>query len=196
MSIQPIQNAGVGQMEQANILWRRVDTQGHDACRLRQFETGWSLNGATAFVEDGETGAFQYEVQHDADWQTRSATIAGWVGSQEVHIQIACRPAGSWLMNASPVGDVAGATDIDLGLTPATNTTAIRRLRLGEGERAASTAAWLDPTDWRLKPLEQTYFRRSGTVYEYASPTHGFSAVLTVDDFGLLTDYPGIWLKA
>ena len=181
-------------MEQAFILWRRTDTQGHDACRLKQFERGWRLSGGAVFVEEEETAALQYDVQHDDNWRTQSASIIGWVGSREVEIHIERWPDGDWLMNGEPIASVTGAVDIDLGLTPATNTTAIRRLKLEVGQSAGSTAAWLDPSDWQLKPLEQTYFRRAVDIYEYASPAHGFSAVLTVDDFGLVSDYPGIWL--
>lgn len=181
-------------MEQAFKLWRRVDTHGHDACRLAQFDRGWRLSGGAVFIEDGETGALQYKVQHDADWHTQRAAITGWVGSAEVQVQIERQANGEWLMNGEPVSSVAGAVDIDLGLTPATNTTAIRRMKLEIGQAAGSTAAWLDPSDWQLKPLEQTYVRSAADTYEYASPAHGFSAVLTVDDFGLVTDYPGIWL--
>ena len=119
---------------------------------------------------------------------------SGWVGSEDVQIQIERRADGVWLMNGETVASVSEAIDIDLGLTPATNTTAIRRLQLEVGQSADATAAWLDPSDWQLKPLDQTYHRRAADTYEYASPAHGFSAVLTVDDFGLVTDYPGIWL--
>ena len=192
-------------MEQAFILWRRVDTHGHDACRLTQTESGWRLQGGAVFVEDGETGSVQYDVRHSRDWLTETASISGWVGPREIQIQIERRADGGWVMNGDPVPKVMGAMDIDLGLTPATNTTAIRRLKLEQGQKAQSLAAWLDPTDWQLKPLEQTYFRSptvaaapaaaaAADTYEYASPAHGFSAILSVNDSGLVTSYPGIWL--
>ena len=68
------------------------------------------------------------------------------------------------------------------------------RLQLQEGQTGPALAAWLDPSDWQLKTLQQVYFRRSAEVYQYSSPAHGFSSELRVNDYGLVTDYPGIWL--
>ena len=88
---------------------------------------------------------------------------------------------------------VHGLPDLDFGFTPATNTLAIRRLALAVGDDAAVTAAWLDPTDWALKPLRQTYRRTGPQTYAYASPDTGYQTTLTCNDFGVVTDYPGLW---
>src|SRR5207244_2474062 len=40
-------------MEVAAILWRRLDTPGHDACRLERSDAGWELDGTAVFREDG-----------------------------------------------------------------------------------------------------------------------------------------------
>lgn len=86
-----------------------------------------------------------------------------------------------------------GLPDIDLAFTPASNTNAIRRLSLSDGETADSAAVWLDTADWTIKPLPQTYRRMHAGAYHYTSPLHGYSAVLTVEGFGIVTDYPGLW---
>ena len=187
--------AKVDTLEQAFILWRRVDTQGHDACRLEQVDDGFRLSGTAVFVEDKMIGAISYDVHHDADWTTQSALVSGWLGSDNIEIEIARQADGSWHFNGDHAPQVQNASDIDLGLTPATNTTVIRRLRLAEGQSQPAMTAWLDPSDWQLKPLEQIYFRRAAAIYEYSSPAHGFSAELTVKDFGFVTNYPGIWLS-
>ena len=35
------------------VLWRRLDTPGHDACRLVRNDAGWQLEGTAVFREDG-----------------------------------------------------------------------------------------------------------------------------------------------
>ena len=105
------------------------------------------------------------------------------------------RTGSDWTVRGVPVvADVSGAGDVDLGFTPATNTNAIRRLSLAVGEAAETTALWLDVDNWSVKPLRQTYRRIDATQYEYASPDHGFSAVLDVNGAGLVTTYPDLWI--
>jgi hypothetical protein len=182
-------------LENEFILWHRVDTQGHDACRLEQLEDGWRLSGTTAFIEEQQVGNISYDVRHGKDWFTRSATVSGWMGDKDIAIHISRQPGDSWTMNGVGVPEVEGCIDLDLGLTPATNTSAVRRLNLQVGQGHESMAAWLDPSDWQLKPLQQIYVRRSPLVYAYSSPAHGFSAKLSVNKTGFVTDYPGIWLS-
>lgn len=100
---------------------------------------------------------------------------------------------GRWRMNGTEISPLRGALDFDLGISPATNTLAIRRLGLAVGQSAKTLAAWLDPSDWMLKPLKQRYARVSGTGYDYASDT-GFAGRLTVDEHGIVRDYPGWWV--
>lgn len=90
-------------------------------------------------------------------------------------------------------GGERAPADIDLGFTPATNTNALRRMELKVGQAARTTALWLDTEDWSLKPLTQTYERLSETVYRYRSPRHAYEAELSVDPFGIVLDYPGLW---
>ena len=99
---------------------------------------------------------------------------------------------GAWVMNGLEVPGTDGCEDIDLGITPATNTFAIRRLKLRVGQTGQSRCAWLDPADWVLKPLDQVYSRVSETEYDYSTST-GFATRLTTDDHGIVRNYPGFW---
>ncbi|MEM9059311.1 MAG: putative glycolipid-binding domain-containing protein [Pseudomonadota bacterium] len=177
------------------ILWTRVDVSGHDACRIRQTDGGWNLTGSAVASEAGSViTALSYQIDHDAGWVTRSAQVSGFAGSQDIDLTILRSGDGNWTVNGAPVQSVQGCVDIDLGFTPATNTTAIRRAKLDVGGRASGIAAWLDDADWTLKPLEQSYLRRSGETYTYASPGHDFTTDLSVNESGLVTEYPGFWV--
>lgn len=182
-----------GKMDEACILWRRLDSAGHDACRLRRGDQGWVLSGAAVFAETAGVAQLRYEVQHDHDWQVLWARVQGWLGGRDLEVEILRGEGGVWRMNGAEIVAVRGGKDLDMGFTPATNTTAIRRLALGLGAQGASVAAWLDSEDWQLKPLAQTYRRSGAMEYEYGSAAHGFRADLTVEAHGLVTQYPGFW---
>lgn len=182
-------------MNDIYILWRRVDAPGHEACRLRRESDGWSLRGCANYRDDSGFGALSYRVEHDENWLTRNAQVTGWAGNHELDLQIVRNSDGTWFCNDNLMDSLKGCTDIDLGFTPATNTTAIRRLNLEIGQEQQANAAWLDTEDWRLKPLAQTYARVSRTSYRYASSDHGYRTELTVSENGLVTVYPRLWVS-
>ena len=85
--------------------------------------------------------------------------------------------------------------DIDIQVTPATNTLPIRRLNLAVGESADVTAAWFRIPECQVEPLRQRYTRTAEDTYLYESPDHNFSATLTVDDLGLVITYDPGWVR-
>ena len=95
-------------------------------------------------------------------------------------------------MSGDERSDLRDCVDVDLGVTPATNTLPIRRLNLPIGRSQDVTAAWIKFPDLTLKPLRQRYTRLSENNYRYESDT-GFSTNLVVDELGLAIDYVGGW---
>lgn len=108
----------------------------------------------------------------DRAWSSLKATVAGWVGQKSIELLVERESEESWSINGRVVEALTGLKDIDLGFTPASNTNAIRRLNLAEGDEARSVAVWLDTEDWTMKPLTQTYRRIRKNAYDYTSPQH------------------------
>ncbi|GAE04428.1 hypothetical protein JCM10914_473 [Paenibacillus sp. JCM 10914] len=93
------------------------------------------------------------------------------------------------------LGALAGLTDIDLGISPSTNTLAIRRLRLQPGDSAAITAAWVRFPSLEISPLPQRYTRTGENTYRYESNDGAFQADLEIDEHALVTQYADIWSR-
>lgn len=175
------------------VFWKWLQTEGHDLCRFHETSEGWTIEGTAVFDHPGGAVALTYKLVCDKRWFSQMASIRGWVGKNEISLLIARAGQGRWSVNGSIDDALTGLEDIDLGLTPASNTNAIRRLNLAEGEEAETVAAWLDTEDWTVKPLLQSYRRVGDRAYDYASPLHNYRATLTVDDFGAVREYPGLW---
>ena len=99
---------------------------------------------------------------------------------------------GVWRSSGQELSALADCSDVDLAVTPSTNTLAIRRLSLQIGSSESIIAAWVKFPDLTVQPLSQRYARVAQDTYRYASNT-GFSAEIVVDDLGLVTAYPGGW---
>jgi hypothetical protein len=181
-----------GRFEQAG-LWCRLDTPGHDACVVLRSSKGWRLSGTAVFSLDNSPCQLSYEVDCDADWHTRTAQVHGWLGGDVVKVAIAAVPGRRWRLNGAEQPLAAGCIDVDLGFTPATNLILIRRVELRIGQAADAPAAWLPFPDLRLERLEQEYCRDGPEHYHYRASGVGYEAVLSVNNGGLVVDYPRLW---
>jgi hypothetical protein len=175
------------------ILWRRLDTPGHDACRLERRETGWQVEGTAVLLEGGAPGLLWYRVICDAEWRSVAGEVRGWVGERAVRLDIARTPQNVWTIGGVAVPGLEQCVDLDLGFTPATNLFQLRRLALEVGQAADAPVAWLESSFAGLRLLPQRYERRSDTTYLYDAPTVGYHGLLEVDPTGFVRRYPGIW---
>jgi hypothetical protein len=177
----------------ASILWRRLDTPGHDACRLEGDEAGWQLAGTAVFQHDGVPARLTYRIACDRTWRTREGRVGGWVGPRAVDVRIVRTTDGTWSINDRVVPGLQHCVDLDLGFTPATNLLSIRRLALADGRAADVPVAWLDVMADTLEVLLQRYERRTATTYWYESPSASYTALLETTPVGFVSRYPGLW---
>src|SRR5690606_2784207 len=132
------------------IHWRRLDVFGYEHARIQRVPSGWRLQGKVEVRESGVSARFNYVVECDPTWFTRSALVDGEVGGELARFALTADGAGHWTAGDQVLSAVAGALDIDLGFTPATNTLPIRRLALEVGESANVRSAWLRFPELRL----------------------------------------------
>lgn len=173
------------------ILWKRLDVEGHDCCRMVQSDDGWVFDGKAVFVEAGDAVALDYGFSCDSQWRTKRAAISGWMGTRDISLMIERGTAGDWRLNGVTQDVPGDLLDIDLGFTPATNILPIRRLQLAVGDEAKAIAAYLAFPDLRLGVLEQTYRRIGATRYAYKGLT--YEGVLDMSPEGFVLNYPGLW---
>jgi uncharacterized protein len=175
-----------------SILWRGSYFSGHEACRLYQVNDEWCLEGTAVFDSEGRPCRLCYLVFCDSSWNTRRGSVSGWVGDQDVNVEITV-DAQRWTLNGVEQFGVEDCIDLDLNFSPSTNLIPIRRLKLAIGQEAEVKAAWLRFSGFELEPLGQIYTRLDEFTYRYSSGGGSFVRDLTVNEVGFVTDYPGLW---
>jgi hypothetical protein len=180
---------------ESRMRWRRVDVRGREEARVERTTVGRRLTGELDVEEDGVAASLRYVIECDQEWRTRSAVVEGEAGGSPIRFSLIADGRGNWARDGAPVPDVAGALDVDLGFTPATNTLPIRRLGLAVGESARVRSAWLRFPELRLEPLEQTYTREAELTFRYRALVDGepFIARLDTDAFGRVLRDEGLW---
>lgn len=175
--------------------WRRLDVPGREDARVEQLPAGWRVAGQLEVEESGVFARLSYRVDCDPEWRTRSALIEGEAAGQPVRLALTADGMGQWARDGRALPELAGALDVDLGFTPATNTLPIRRLDLAVGEMAAVRSAWLRFPALRLERLEQIYTHEADQVYRYEAQVDGepFTARLDTDVYGRVLRYERLW---
>ena len=175
--------------------WRRTDVPGREQARVERTREGWRLTGALDVEEADVAASLHYAIECDERWLTRSALIEGTASGRPIRVALVADGAGAWSRDGEPLPALAGALDVDLGFTPATNTLPIRRLALAVGETQPVRSAWLRFPGPRLEPLEQTYTREAERAFRYHAVVDGepFVARLDTDAFGRVLRYEGLW---
>jgi hypothetical protein len=180
-------------MTRAFALWRRLDTAGHDACRLEELADGWQVEGTAVFLHEGAPARLAYQVVCDRAWVTRHGRVHGWLAEQLVDFTVGRTSGGVWTLNGEVVPGLERYVDLDLGFTPATNLLQLRRVALADGESADVPVAWIDAPPAGLTALPQRYERRDQLTYWYESPTADYAALLELAPNGFVRRYPGLW---
>lgn len=177
------------------VVWQRLhDEASFEHLRLIQTDDGWSLRGKVIAAEEGFPLFVDYRVDCDAEWMTQSCIIEQEFKAHRRRVIISrCRDI--WVVDGAPAEALTGCTDIDLGISPSTNTLPIRRLNLAAGQNADIHAAWVKFPALEIAAAEQRYERLGESRYAYLSLTSGFRAELETDGLGLVLDYGNIWKR-
>ena len=176
------------------VRWSAWDGAGLEHCELSREGGAIRLDGVVIGSDDGARFAARYHVLTDTAKRTRSVDLR-FVGGPPLQLEADGR--GAWTERASGarIEALDGCLDVDIAVTPATNTLAIARLGLAPGESAQTLAAYLpapSPRDAPVRPASarQLYTCLTPSLYRYESLTTGFTAEIAIDDHGLVLDYP------
>jgi hypothetical protein len=170
-----------------SVLWRGPEGS-LERCTLLENRAGVRLAGTVLAIQEGAPQEVRYAIDLDRRWQTRRAEVRITDGPS---LLLDSDGRGHWAAGGGRVLELDGCRDIDLEISPSTNTLPIRRLAPAEGRSVAARAAWVRFPSLGLEPLDQTYERLSATAYRYRSGD--FTADLEVDTEGLVVRYGDLW---
>ena len=173
------------------ILWQDVETGALDRCRLEAGRDGLRLSGTVLTPAHGTPLDVRYLVEAGPDGRTRRVELE--LDGGATRRVLLADGAGRWRWQGGPeLTEVAGSLDVDLTVTPATNTLPIRRLAgLEPGQAADLQMAWVQFPGLEVLASAQRYQRLAADRWHFS--TGDFHAELLVDPDGLVLDYGGLF---
>ena len=174
--------------------WQPVDADGMEDLSLTLDAGGFRAESVVMRVEDDIRFGLRYSITGDAQWRTRRVEIALLDGGRI--LVLLGDGAGRWSDgDGTRLPFLDGALDTDITCTPFTNTLAIRRLGLAIGESADIVTAHVTVPALTISADPQRYTRLGPNLYRYESRDSDFTWQITVDDDGLVLDYPGLFRR-
>jgi hypothetical protein len=155
-----------------------------------------SAEGVVVSAAGDETFAVRYRVRCDRSWAATQLEVE-MIGESR-GIALSGDGRGNWKdSSGASLRKLDGAIDLDLSITPFTNTLPIRRLHLARGESSDIVAAYVHFPDLAISADPQRYtclepMRR----YRYESRDSDFMREIEVDSDGLVLTYPGLFRRS
>jgi hypothetical protein len=162
---------------------------------VREDPDGIVADAAILATIDDDAFAARYRILCDRSWTVRKVEI-GQIGHDRT-VELWNDGAGNWAdAPGTPLAQLKGAIDIDISITPFTNTLPIRRLRLQTGQSEEILAVYVQLPGLTVTTDRQRYtYLEPGRIYRYESIDSEFTRDIEVDDQGLVVTYPGLFRR-
>jgi uncharacterized protein len=177
--------------------WEALDWPGLEHVVVSADAAGLRADGQLVLGPPVGPARVTYQLNCDASWRVTRLTISTARAGGSRTLTLSADPDGHWLADGQPRPDLDGCIDVDISLTPMTNTLPIRRLTWAPGIPQDFDVAYVSAPDLTVRRASQRYTLLSPgasddtATYRYESGS--FRADLTLDGDGFVSDYPGLW---
>lgn len=180
---------------ETNILWTGREYYSLEHCVVRTTGAGSEIASTIIGYYEEQIYKTEYLIKTNEHWEVLFIEINSRHGNRRQKLVFESDGKGNWKSNGKKRNEFDGCIDVDIPLTPFTNTLPIRRLQLKEDESAEISVIYFDLLEQNIKPDRQKYTCLSSTEYRYENIPNDFEATLQVDNLGLVMDYPRLFFR-
>ena len=180
---------------QTNILWTGREYYSLENCLVKNSKSGSQITSTIIGCYEEKIYNVTYRIETNQNWKTRFVKINCQHNNRTQLIELKSEGNGNWLMNGVKSELLNGCLDVDIPLTPFTNTLPIRRLKLSPGHSQEIKVIYCDLLNHEIKPVYQRYTCLSSSKYHYENVPNDFEATILVDESGLVIDYPSLFVR-
>lgn len=101
----------------------------------------------------------------------------------------------NWQATGNVLENIKGCIDVDISVTPFTNTLPINRLELKVGEKSDIQVVYINVIEDEVTTMKQRYYRVSKRVYHYENMPNDFEADIEIDELGFVVAYQPLFYR-
>ncbi len=164
-----------------------------ERCKVVSKDGTIEVNASVAGQFEENPFTVNYLITTNRNWQTLNFSIGFKIDKKIGNMAYFTDGKGNWYKEEGVAEEFKGCLDIDISLTPFTNSLPINRLKLEENESAIIPVIYINIFTGAGKKVFQKYTRLSDEKYHYENVPNDFEAVLIVDKDGFVTGYPELF---
>lgn len=180
-------------MQKRSIVWKGCYSSTTEYMEISQGES-IIVRGHITGEEEGIPYYTSYIIYADQQWEVRSVSvIVKSINTIEFFFE---KKNTNWINREGvEMMELKDCIDIDISLTPFTNTLPVRRLRIPKGETREITVLYFKLPEGEFYSMQQRYTNIDDRFYKYENVDGGYSAMLELDNEGMVVYYPGRWQR-
>ncbi|MCC8410333.1 putative glycolipid-binding domain-containing protein [Mucilaginibacter sp. UR6-1] len=180
-------------MEEKVVIWKRIaDYSSVEHCLV----TATTADIAVSSTIGGMVNDLPFEVNYslllDSGWNAKEVYIECVTDNMPLSWHFVKMPVG-WLGGNSPEPVHCDCVDVDITMTPFTNSLPINRLKLQPGQTTQIEVLYFDVLERNFTAEKQVYTCIDERTYKFENADGSFSAELVIDADGIVTNYPGLF---
>ena len=183
-------------MTQTNILWTGIEYHSLENLVLTKTEQGVEATSVIVGSYDDKIYRVDYLTKTNENWETIFFELRTQVSDKRDVVSYHSDGKGKWTKDGRPLNEFNGCIDIDISLTPFTNALPINRLQWKINQPQQIKVLFVDILNHQILSVKQCYTKLSETEYKFENVPNDFEAVITVDEMGLVANYPELFVRA
>jgi uncharacterized protein len=180
---------------QTNLLWTGREYYSLENCLVNTTSHGSEINSIIVGKYEEKIYRVEYKIRTNSNWETVYAEVQSQHSDRKEKSIFEGDGKGNWFVDGQQAEQFDGCIDIDIPLTPFTNTLPINRLKLAQGDEQQIQVIYIDLLQRQITPVKQKYTRLSNTLYHYENVPNDFEAKIEVDELGFVVDYPSLFVR-
>jgi uncharacterized protein len=173
---------------QTNLLWTGREYYSLENCLVDETEYGVEITSVIVGAYQNSIYRVDYKVKTTKTWETILLKVDSQHRNQRQHLTFETNGNGNWTVNGQAEQKLDGCFDVDIPLTPFTNSLPINRLKLTNNQEQQIKVIYCDLLQNNVTAVTQKYVRLSETMYYYQNVPNDFEAKIEVDQYGFVVD--------
>lgn len=178
---------------QRNLVWKGLQHESLENCIVHFQAHRILVRSCVLGIAREQPFKVDYRLSLDHSWQTHNVDVVIQTDNRFTSRQYTTNGKGDWYMNNAYLPELQGCVDVDISLTPLSNTLPIRRLKLEPGQRQATQVLYIDVLKQDIRPETQYYTALAPDRYRFETGDGSFSAELQTDKDLWVQYYPGLF---
>lgn len=175
-----------------NILWKGIAAESLEYCCI-DYKNNIQVKSSVVGHHKYLPFKMDYEIELDQDWVIRSFLIRSSLYNMDQTLSLKHDGYGKWFGEGKEWKNLEGCLDIDISVSPFTNTLPVNRLRPSVAESCKINVVYIDLAKFRISKEQQLYKRMDKNTYRFTNDSGDFTADIRMDDNGLVVHYPGLF---